>query len=340
MAVTIYQIAEAAGVSSSTVARVLRPGFVATRGDATARAEKIAKIAEELGYRPSARARALSTGKMRCIGLVYSNDTFLFEGVHSDIFLGVTRTLHVNGYHLAFCPLEDGQSWRHIIDEGRIDGAFVFQSPPEPVAEALGRHAIPVVMLGSDDDPELPAVVVDDFEGGRIAADHLLDLGHERVAFWVHHEIDDHCSIAHRIRGFSDAVQARGLEPSVYLHATPDEMRCVLFQGDRRPTALVCYCDYEALIVQQMLWREGKRSPDDLSVVAFNDKQSLSLMTPPLTTVGFDAVQIGCLGADMMLSCLDESRQPIPQSEPEKATLSPSLIVRESTAPVQQGAST
>ncbi|MEQ8847309.1 LacI family DNA-binding transcriptional regulator [Botrimarina sp.] len=269
------------------------------------------------------------------MGLVYATDDYLFEGVHSDIFLGITRTLHAGGFHLAFCPLQDDRGWRHVIEESRIDGAFLFGVPPRPVADALRRQCIPQVMLATDADPTAPTVVVDDVAGGRMAAEHLLELGHHEILFWVHPEIAEHCSVGQRIEGYAEAMRDHGAAPRTLFRQPVDAVRAAVTARSRRATAIVCYCDHEALVVQHMLWREGLSAPRDLSVIAFNDKKSMQLMTPPLTTIGFDAERIGSAGAEAMIRLIRSGGAPTVAGA--TMSIAPRLIVRESTAPPNEG---
>src|SRR5262245_12226313 len=136
MAVTIYEIAKRAGVSSSTVARVLRGDDRSYRRSAET-AERIRQIAREMGYRPNLRARAFSRGRTRGIGLLYTDDAWIFEGVNTEVVNSLVRRLQQEGHHLVFCPIDGRGAWQEIVLGGQIDGGVVFQPMPKDVSDAL-----------------------------------------------------------------------------------------------------------------------------------------------------------------------------------------------------------
>ena len=107
MSVTIYEIAERAGVSSSTVARILRGDARNSYRRSVETAERMRQIAREMGYRPNLRARAFSRGRTRGIGLLYTDDAWIFEGVNTEVVNSLVRTLQQEGHHLVFCPIDD-----------------------------------------------------------------------------------------------------------------------------------------------------------------------------------------------------------------------------------------
>ena len=127
MSVTIYEIAKQAGVSSSTVARVLRGDVKETQERSLKNADRIRKIADELGYRPNRLARAFSRGKTYGIGLLYTDDAWIFEGVNMAVVNSLVRSLQGDGYHLVFVPIDQSNSWKDILLGGQIDGGLVFQ---------------------------------------------------------------------------------------------------------------------------------------------------------------------------------------------------------------------
>jgi LacI family transcriptional regulator len=131
MSVTIYEIAERAGVSSSTVARILRGEDRTSYRRSAETAERVRQIAREMGYRPNLRARAFSRGRTRGIGLLYTDDAWIFEGVNTEVVNSLVRALQNEGHHLVFCPIDDGGAWQDIVLGGQNDGGVVFQSLPQ-----------------------------------------------------------------------------------------------------------------------------------------------------------------------------------------------------------------
>lgn len=331
MSVTIYEIAERAGVSSSTVARILRGDVRESHRRSAATAQRIRQLASEMGYRPNLRARAFSRGRTHGIGLLYTDDAWIFEGVNTEVVNSLVRSLKREGYHLVFCPVDESGSWEEIVLGGQIDGGVVFQTLPAEVAEAVRERELPLVLLGDDSDPAMSQVVVDDFAGAYAATKHLLGLGHRRVMMFVHESVKPHCSVEERLSGFRTAVSEAGLEPRECLRVSEGEAVDALVRGDARPTGVVCYSDLESTLLVHALWQYGVAIPRDVSIVGFNDVFGTRFMTPPLTTVGFDAAKIGELGTQLVLKAVGAENK---EEKPTVITVKPTLIVRGSTAPV------
>ncbi len=332
MSVTIYEIAEKAGVSSSTVARVLRGDARESQHRSAANAKRIRKIASELGYRPNALARAFSRGRTHGIGLLYTDDAWVFEGVNTVVVNSLIRSLQREGYHLVFCPVDETGAWEKIVLGGQIDGGVVFQELPADVADAVRARQLPLVLLGDNSDPRLSQVVVDDFAGAYAATKHLLGLGHTRVMMFVHETIKPHCSVDDRVRGYRAAMGEIGLPVHECIRSSEGEAVDKLVRGDSRPTSVVCYSDLESTLMVHSLWQYGVAVPRDVSLVGFNDVFSTRFMTPPLTSVSFDAAKIGEHGARLALELIDTADADRP---PEFVSIKPTLIVRGSTGPAR-----
>ena len=330
MSVTIYEIAERAGVSSSTVARILRGDVKESHRRSAETAQRIRRLASEMGYRPNLRARAFSRGRTGGIGLLYTDDAWIFEGMNTAVVNSLVRSLQKAGYHLVFAPIDESGAWEEIVLGGQIDGGVVFQTLPTEVGAALRERQLPLVLLGDNSDPTLSQVVVDDVAGAYAATKYLIGLGHERVLFYVHESVKPHCSIQDRLNGYLSAMVEAGLEGRACLHAAEEEVIDVLVRGDDRPTAVICYSDLEATLIVHAMWQYGVAIPRDLSVIGFNDLFATRYMTPPLTTVGFDAAKIGELGAQLVLREIESSDEEL---EPSVLTIKPKLNVRGSTGP-------
>jgi LacI family transcriptional regulator len=330
MSVTIYEIAERAGVSSSTVARILRGDVRESHARSAATARRVRALASEMGYRANLRARAFSRGRTHSIGLLYTDDAWIFEGVNQHVVNSLVRSLQSEGYHLAFCPIDGGNAWEEIVLGGQIDGGVMFQSLPPKVAKAVQERRLPLVLLGDNSDPTLPQVVVDDFAGAYAATKHLIGLGHRRVMLFVHETVKPHCSITERQSGYRAALAEAGLAPCEAMLVSEGEATDLLVRGPERPTGVICYSDLESTLLMHALWQFGVSVPSEVSIVGFNDVFSTRFMTPPLTTVGFDAAKIGALGAQLVLQGIEASEG---AQTPEVLTVKPKLIVRGSTGP-------
>jgi DNA-binding LacI/PurR family transcriptional regulator len=332
MPVTIYEIAERAGVSSSTVARVLRGDVKESHRRSAETAERIRRLASEMGYRTNLRARAFSRGRTHGIGLLYTDDAWIFEGMNTQVVNSLVRSLQKAGYHLVFAPIDSSGSWEEIVLGGQIDGGVVFQTLPMAVRDAVRARELPIVLLGDNSDPTISQIVVDDVAGAYAATKYLIGLGHERVLLFVHQSVKPHCSIQDRLSGYLSAMAEAGLEGQACLHAFEEEVIDVLVRGSDRPTAVICYSDLEATLIVHAMWQYGVAIPKDLSVIGFNDLFTSRYMTPPLTTVGFDAARIGKLGAQLVLREIESADE---KREPSVLTIKPKLNVRGSTGPAR-----
>lgn len=328
MSVTIEQIAERAGVSSSTVARVLRGDVKGAQQRSARRAKEILRISEELGYRPNWRARAFSRGKTHTIGLLYSNAKWIFEDPMNEIAVSFTEALQEHNYDLRLIPVTETSDWKELVYGSAVDGLVFLQHVPQRTEEIIREKRLPYVLL-NEKHGDAPHVATDDESGGYLATRHLLGLGHKRVGFYIADHIRDHVSVGERRAGYERAMREAGLgELITYWRCDTDEAMGRLL-GPDAPTALICYCQIEALSITHSAWAHGLAIPTDLSLVAFNDMAMTKCMTPPLTVVGFDTAEMGRAGASMLVSCIEH-----PQADPpENVVLRQKLVVRGTTAP-------
>ena len=333
MSVTIYEIAERAGVSSSTVARILRGDVKESHRRSAETAQRIRRIASEMGYRANLRARAFSRGRTHGIGLLYTDDAWIFEGMNTEVVNSLVRALQRAGYHLVFAPVDASGSWEEIVLGGQIDGGVVFQTLPAEVCDSLRQRQLPLVLLGDNSDPTVSQVVVDDFAGAHAATKHLIGLGHKRILLFVHQSVKPHCSVEERQAGYRAAMAEAGLTPQECLRVAEEDAVDILVRGHDRPTAVICYSNLEATLVVHAMWQFGVSIPRELSVIGFNEIFATRYMTPPLTTVGFDAAKIGEYGAQLVLKELDATAG---ARKPTVVTVKPRLVVRSSTGPVAQ----
>jgi LacI family transcriptional regulator len=282
-----------------------------------------------LGYRPNLRARAFSERRTKGVGLLYTDDRWVFEGVNDKVVQGLVEELRKHNHHLLLVPIDERGDWEEVVLGGHVDGCLTFQYLPERVRGGISESELPCVLLGDNSDPDLPQIVVDDHGGAYAATRHLISLGHERIGLFVHHTVKPHCSIAERRKGYDAAMRDHGLSPEFW-HASETDVMDVLLRGADRPTGLLCYSDLESTLVVHAMWQYGLRIPQDLSLVGFNDIFATQFMTPPLTTVGFDAKRIGELGAQLITRSLEEgSNGTAPRQVFQIKT---KLIVRGSTA--------
>ena len=329
--VTIYEVAKKAGVSSSTVARVLR-GDVKEAWPSTARrAERIRRLADELGYKANWRARAFSEKRTWTIALFYVQSVQVFDGIHAEIVEGLNDTLQSKGYSLMLMPVESN-NFERTVQGSRLDGyATMAETVPPKVAELLQASGLPEVVINHSAKGGSPSVMVDDYDGGYMAAQHMLELGHRRIGFYLDDQARTHYSIDERLRGVADCMREYGLDggPEVF-HVDQPTIQGVLADPQRRPTALICYSHREAKPILSFMYQMKLRVPDMLSVIGFNDDQS-GVTSPPLTTVSYNGHRMGKVAAQLLLRLIDKDQS----SGARSLTLKHHLTRRLSTAPPQ-----
>lgn len=301
MSITIEIIAKRAGVSPSTVARALRGDVKGAQERSAQKAREILRISEELGYRPNWRARALSNGATRTVGLLYSNPMWIYEDPMNEIAVSFTEYLQSLEYDLRLIPVSSDQHWKELVYGGAVDAVAFLVNIPEGAEEVAESGAVPVVLVGVKSTGPAPYVVPDDEAGGYLATRHLLGLGHQRIVYYVSDTIRPHHSVHERRAGYERAMREAGLPELISTwHFGIDEAMARLL-GANRPTAMIGYCHIEALRVTHAAWSQGLAIPTDLSLIAFNDLPMTQYMTPPLTVVSFDTAEMGRVGAAMLV---------------------------------------
>lgn len=329
MTPTIGEIAKRAGVSASTVARALRGDTKGSQKRSIEKALEIRRISEELGYRPSWRARALSRGKTHSIGLLYSDPMWIFEDPMNEIAVSLTETLQRLKYDLRLIPVTEDEQWKELVYGGAVDAVAFLVSTPEGAEEIITSKIVPVVSIGDKRD-DAPYVVADDEAGGYLATRHLLGLGHTKIVYFVSDTIRPHSSVDDRRAGYERAMREAGLEPLISCWYCSIEEAMGKLLSPERPTALIGYCHIEALGVTHGAWAHGCSIPTDLSLITFNDMAMTKQMTPPLTVISYDTAQMGCIGAKMLVDLIESDTGEATASNvvmPEKLTL------RSTTAP-------
>jgi len=332
---TITDVAERAGVSRAAVSFAVngRPGV---GPDTRAR---ILRAAEELGWRPSGLARALTRARAGAIGLVLTRQPHRLE--FDDFFVrflaGVQRTLTAHDYSLLLHvqPPEAGggvEAYRRLVGSGRVDGMLLTDVAYEdPRFELLAESGLPTVVAGRPvGDWPFPAVETRHAEGIAKAVNHLVALGHRSVAFIGGDPNYEY--VASRRTVWMNTLRDAGLEPGLSASIVPEDTAGLaatrrLLESDARPTALVYTSDMLALAGAGVARKLKFLIPSDISIVGFDDSPVAALSSPPLTTVRVDYAGFGEAAAAQLLAEIDGA--PPPPFEPA----APELIVRGSTSP-------
>ncbi|WP_309065584.1 LacI family DNA-binding transcriptional regulator [Microbacterium sp.] len=319
--VSMATVAARAGVSSQTVSRVANDS---PRVDPATRA-RVEQAMAELGYRPHRAARALRTGRTQTIGLVAQ--TLATVG-NSRMLQAVADAAAARGYALTVVTLGASADIAEAFDwlrEQGADGAIVLNE-----ATALARDAAPgdlrLVVVDSPPDERFTVIATDHAAGCRAATEHLLAQGHPVV----HHLAGPAGSFAasERERGWQEALAAAGIRPPEPFRgdwsSRSGHEQGLLLRDDPSLSAVVCANDQMALGLLRALADAGRRVPEDVAVIGFDDVADAAEFRPPLSTVRQDFDALGERAVEAMVAMV-EAAAPV-----DDIRLAPALVLRAS----------
>lgn len=333
MKVTIKEIAKRSGVSRSTVSRVIsnHPNV-----DEETR-QKVKKVMEELNYRPSRLAQGLVKGKINVVGLIIGD---IRNPFYSELTRAIEDILNAEGYMVVLCdsdynPQKEELYLRTAEELGFAGVIMTSAMETKELLQTLQSLSCPVVLLNRYLRAfETDVVSFDNYNGGYIAAEHLIKLGHRRIAILA--GPNNSTSSKDRLRGYSDALRDYGLEYKEgevtygdLRWATGYEFGLHLLRRQERPTAVFAGNDLMALGIIQAYLDNGLKVPDDLSVVGFDDIPAAYMGAVKLTTVRQPQYEMGVEAAKLML----ERIKGIPHA-PKRIIFDAKLVIRESTKPI------
>jgi DNA-binding LacI/PurR family transcriptional regulator len=357
--VTLTRIARELGVSAMTVSNAYNhPDRLSE-----ALRERILETAGRLGYQgPDPVGRSLRRQRTDVVGVLYSNPlSYAFEDPAAVSLLGgLSSVTEEAGLGLLLVPAAGGGSSGErdprAAAQAAVDGFVIYSmSDEEPLLAAALERRLPTVVVDQPRKEGVPFVGVNDERAARTAAEHLLDLGHERfaiVSFGL--SPDGREGIADsdrqertafhvsrmRLRGYRAALEDTGLpwsEMPVYeCQGSAKELgyRAVetLFRSEQEPTAILALSDQLALGAIEWMTERRISVPEEVSVVGFDNIPEAASAVPPLTTVHQDHAEKGILAGRMLVSQLHEEDEDAPSAEP----LATRLVVRGSTSPIRE----
>jgi len=331
---TIADVARVAGVSKGAVSFALngRPGVAETTR------VRILAAADELGYTPSHRARALSSSRAMTVGLVIARlpETLSADPFFPAFIAGIETVLADRGQALLLQVVADQaaerRSYEMLAASGRVDGVFITDlRVDDPRPALLQSLRLPTVVIAPRPmDLSWPIVAVDDRPGITAAVEHLVALGHRRIA-----HVGGPMDFVHtrsRQEAFAEALNAAGVDARARVHSDFSPAGGALatrelLDSPEPPTAIVYANDLMAIAGMSAAQTRGLHVPEDLSVTGFDDTPIAGHLRPPLTTVRTDAVSWGRAAAGSLLRLVDDGACPDVTLPP------PELVVRASTAP-------
>ena len=351
---TLAEVASQAGVSKTAAWAALSKRETNVGLSDVTRA-RVLRVAKKLNYQRNIIGRSLATRKSFLISLLFRE---AFELSTTEVLRGIQDVLLDQEYSLVTYAHGDTveDEARHIDFslERKVDGLIVtpaLDAEGKTNAErfsALQRGGLPVVQLFNRTLAGIPAVMMDHRAAGRMAAEHLIELGHRRIAHFTHAGYLDEqtpgyfADARQRWEGYVQAMEAAGLEPVAVAHGsvraawelfgTAQHASAVgqLLNHPSRPTAVVCYSDFEAFGLIRSLVKKGVRVPEDISVTGIDDLQVLTIDLPSLTTIAPPLRAIGQAAARMVLKRTASSAA-------EDEVLTPRMHVRESTGSPSAG---
>ena len=326
----LKDIAQRAGVSTSTVSRALSGSSLI----AEATVDRIRALADEFGYRPNVRARNFRAQKTMAVLIVVRD---IGNPFYLEVFKGVERVARQAGYSVLMANTESDKEreveYFEMLSDGLADGMILMTGAvPESVRDDRSGYDNVVVALEMVEDFNVPQVLIDNEAAAVEAVEHLIELGHTRIAH-ISGPVPEGMSVR-RQKGYCLALQAAELEirPS-YVCQGDFTMRSgelcarALLEAEHPPTAIFAANDEMAFGVIRTAHRLGLNVPRDLSVIGFDNIAFSEAFLPSLTTISQPRLDIGERAMSVLLDLLND------RAPPADPTILPThLVVRETTA--------
>jgi DNA-binding LacI/PurR family transcriptional regulator len=339
--VTLRDVAEKANVSITTVSRILNGRVTGVRVREETR-ERILSAASELGYRPNLLARALRGSRSSLLGIIARD---VSDPFHVQVLRGINAAARERDYrlflgHVDYRP-DVAAVYGSMFEQSHADGIIVIgdiQGGDAALDDLAERHLYVVGVSDRIERRRVPGVYVDNVTGTRLAMDHLWNLGHRTIVC-----VTDQRTADGQLRAevYQAYMQERGVgdRARVYFTTQPDPGpsyrlgRELFGHFDRptRPTAVFAASDTMAIGLMQAAFQAGIAMPEQLSIVGFDDIDIAALTIPPLTTVSQSGVEMGSIAANMVFDMIEHET---PGRETKDVIVSPTLVVRQSTAPI------
>ncbi|MBN2550204.1 MAG: LacI family DNA-binding transcriptional regulator [Anaerolineales bacterium] len=333
--VTAAEVAEVAGVSRTTVSFVLNnvPGMRISEETRT----RVIEAAHKLGYHPDATARRMVSGKTSVIGFVLrqSPDQVFADHFLPQVLSGLSQYASSEGYYTLFAPIpldDNSDGYTRLVRERHVDG-IVLSGPRSddeelPKIHAEGAH---IVLVGQLPSLDIPSIDVDNVGGAKQAIQHLLSLGHRRIAMITNAPLA-YTASADRRAGYRQALEEAGLAYDANLVRMGDftpqsgyRAMSELLALRPLPEAVFVASDTVALGAMQAIRQTDLRIPQDLALIGFDDIPLDEYVDPPLTTIHLPAFGLGWGAAEMLIRLISGE-----EIRTRQVYLDTELVVRDS----------
>jgi DNA-binding LacI/PurR family transcriptional regulator len=326
---TITDVARRAGVSKSLVSLVMRGGDHVSPG----RRQAVTKAAAELGYRPNAMARSLVQRRTHIVGVMVSD---LHNPFFADIVAGIQDQAVRTGYKVLVntgnrAAAREADALETLL-QLRADGLILAGPVLEDDVILRASREVPIVLVGREArDASVDSVTNDDRAGAEVAVEHCVSLGHRRIG---HIDGGQGAGAPDRRRGYEAAMKRLGLAAEVsvvsgsYTEEGGHAGGLELLGRRPRPTAIFVANDLAAIGALNAIEESGLKVPDDVSLVGYDNTSLAALRHISLSTIHQPRLEMGQLALSTLLERVDQGR-----AQPRRVVLSPSLVVRASSAP-------
>jgi LacI family transcriptional regulator len=336
MSLTLEDVARISGYSRSTVSRVIN-------GDPNVNENtrrKILEVVQQLNFQPNLAARSLAAGHTRVLGLVIPRGVGIIftDPFFPQLIQGVSSACTALDYSVMLWLAEpdyERRTARRILYNGLVDGVIVAsQLMDDPIITSLEETSLPFILVGRHpSNTRVNYIDVDNRTASRDAVLHLLHLGRRRVATITGPR--NMISGLDRYLGYKDALTERGLALKPELVAEgdfSDESGYLSMQTlfEAQPDAVFAHSDIMAVGALRALHEAGKRVPEDVAVIGFDDLPIAAQSNPPLTTVLQPTARVGILAAETLIDIIDH-----PETQPRRILLPTELVIRASCGAVR-----
>jgi LacI family transcriptional regulator len=333
--IDIYKIADQAGVSKSTVSRVINN----KAGVKDSTRKKVNRVIKDLNYKPNSSAKGLASKKTNTVGLVVSDIT---DPLFAKIVKGAERKAMEANYNMMLANshwvVEEELKCIQMFEEGRVDGILMISGGSEVRLDNylnnLASNKLQIVVVDRKiENQRIPKLNSDNLDAGYRATKYLLDLGHKKIAHIKGEDVASSAASKDRVAGYKKALAEAGIKdqiiyPGYFDRQKAEEATHKLLQEQPGVTAIFYSSDIMAVGGLKAIKKEGLKVPADISIIGIDGIEVAALMDPPITTLAQPAYEMGYQGMEKLIRKLEAESEDL---HFEDKIFQLQLIEREST---------